>query len=127
MVRLTRGIQKIDLEGQGAEDAFPRVQILHGGPVSLAETLAEQSAYNGAFADPGAAEHHQPDPLEIGHVLRLVELRLAVISSTTARMLQLQEGITPGRRSIEVFSSLQSNIVTSPVPPPGALPSSEGY
>lgn len=126
MVCLTRSIQEIDLEGQGAEDTFPRVQILHGGPVSLAETLAKQSAYNGALANPGAAEHHQSNPLKIGHVLRLVELRLAVILSTTARMLQFQEGITPGRRSIEVFSSLQSNIVISPVPP-GALPSSEGY
>lgn len=72
MARLTRGIQEIDLESQGAEDALPRVQILHGWPVSLGETLTEQSAYDGTLADPGAAEHHQPDPLEIGHGLRIV-------------------------------------------------------
>lgn len=125
MTCLTCGIQEIDLEGQGAENAFPRIQILHSGSVSFAETLAEQSTYNGALADPGATEHHQPDPLEIGHVLRLIEP--VVISSTIARMLQLQEGITLKGRSIEVFSSLQSNIVISSVPPPDILPSSEGY
>lgn len=124
MTCLTRGIQEIDLEGQGAEDAFPRIQILYGGSVSFAETLAKQSTYNGAFADPGAAEHHQPDPLEIGHVLRSVE---PVISSTIARILQLQEGITAKRKSVEVFSSLQSNTVISLVPPPGILPLSERY
>lgn len=68
----TRGIQEVDLERQGAENAFPGVEILHGGPVPLAETLAEQSAYYGALANPCAAEHHQPDSLEIGHILRWV-------------------------------------------------------
>jgi len=70
----TRSIQEVDLERQGAENAFSGIEILHGGPISLAETLAEQSAYDGAFADSGAAEHHQPDSLEIGHVLRSVAL-----------------------------------------------------
>lgn len=41
MIRLTRGIQKVDFKRQSAEDAFSRVQILHGGPVSFAEALAE--------------------------------------------------------------------------------------
>lgn len=41
MVRLTRGIQEVDLKRQSAEDAFSRVQIFDGGPVSFAEALAE--------------------------------------------------------------------------------------
>lgn len=72
VVRLTRSIQEIDLERQRAEDTLSRVQIFHGGSVSLAEALAEQPAYDRALANPGATEHHQPDPLEIGHVSRSV-------------------------------------------------------
>lgn len=41
MIRLTRSIQKVDLKRQSAEDAFSRVQIFDGGPISFAEALTE--------------------------------------------------------------------------------------
>lgn len=41
MIRLTCGVQEVDLKRESAEDAFSRVQILHGGSVSFTEALAK--------------------------------------------------------------------------------------
>lgn len=122
MAYLTRGIQEIDLEGQGAEDALPRVQILHGGSVSLGETLTEQSAYNGTLAYPGAAEHHQSDPLEIGHVLWIVWSHRWWSRARSQERCYFRKASHPGEGRSKSSPSCNSIYqVTSLVPPPGAL------
>ena len=67
----TCGVEEVDLESEGTEYALPGVEVLDGRPVLVAEALAKEPPYDGALADAGPVQHHEPDPLVIRRYLVL--------------------------------------------------------
>lgn len=61
-------VQDVHFEGHGLEVELPAVEVLHGGPVLVAEAVEEEPLHDGAFPGAPAAESHQPDAVLFRHV-----------------------------------------------------------